>query len=146
MVHIIKCTALDGAIDQSRDECTSQLPVTIYDGNMEKVNGTRYANAVTRILFPVGTRVECSSTLPVSYQLDDGSYLCKGKEFFPCRDISVFQPSIADQAETLSKEFTTLLGIGIMAQSKITAIAHRAFEGVLKSHYMASQIYKNLEK
>ena len=78
--------------------------------------------------------MECSSTLPVSYQLDDGSYLCKGKEFFPCRDISVFQPSIADQAETLSKEFTTLLGIGIMAQSKITAIAHRAFEGVLKSN------------
>ena len=146
VVHIIKCTALDASIDQSRDECTSLLPVTLYDSNMEKINGTRYADAVTRILSLVGTRAECSSTLPVSYKLDDGRYLCKGKEFFPCRDISIFQPSIADQAETLSKEFTTPLGIGIMAQSKITAIAHRAFEGVLKSHYMASQIYKNLEK
>ena len=67
VVHIIKCTALDAAIDQSRSECTFQFPVTIYDGNMEKVNGTRYADAVTRILSPVGTRVECSSTLPVSY-------------------------------------------------------------------------------
>ena len=145
-MHIIKCTALDAAIDQSRSECTSQIPVTIYDGKMQKINGTRYADTVTRILSPVGTRVECSSTLPVSYQLDDGSYLCKGKDFFPCPDISVFKPSIADQAEILSKEFTTPLGMGILAQSKITAIAHRAFEGVLKSHYVASQIYKNLEK
>ena len=113
-------------MDQSREECTAQLPVTLYDGNQKKINGTRYADAVTRILSPVGTQVECSSTLPVSYQLDDGKYLCKGKDFFPCPEISVFQPSIADQAETLSKEFTTPLGIGILAESKITAIAHRA--------------------
>ena len=50
VVHIIKCTALDAAVDQARDECTAQLPVTLYDGNMNKLNGTRYADAVTRIL------------------------------------------------------------------------------------------------
>ena len=62
---------------------------------------TRYADANTRILSPVGTQVDCSSTLPVSYQLDDGTYLCKDKEFFPCRDISIIEPSISNQANQL---------------------------------------------
>ena len=72
--------------------------------------------------------------------------LCKGKEFFPCRDVSIFEPAIADQADKLAKEFTTPLGIGIMAESKITAISHRAFQGVLESHYSSSQIYRNMQK
>ena len=144
VAHIIQCTALDAAIDQLRDECTSQLLVTLYDEHNNKINGTRYADANTRTLSPVGTQVECSSTLPVAYKLDNGEYLCKGKEFFPCRDISVFEPSIADQADKLSKEFTTPLGIGIMAESKITAISHRAFQGVLEACRIYSKDSKNV--
>ena len=53
---------------------------------------------------------------------------------------------IADQADKLSKEFTTPFGIGIMPQSKITAISHRAFQGVLEAHFQASQIYRNMQK
>ena len=37
VVHIIKCTALDAAVDQSREECTAQLPVTLYDGNQKRM-------------------------------------------------------------------------------------------------------------
>ena len=47
VAHIIKCTAIDAAIDQARQGCTAQLPVVIYDGDQKKINGTRYADAVT---------------------------------------------------------------------------------------------------
>ena len=144
VVHIVKCKALDAAVDQSRDECTSQLPVILRNSNNEQINTTRYADANTRILSPVGTKIQCSSTLPVSYKLDNGDYLCKGKEFFPCKDISKFQPSVSNLADKLAKEFTTPLGIGIMSQEKITSIAHRAFLGVLQSHYESEQIYRNM--
>ena len=83
MAHIIQCTALDVAIDQSRDECTSQLPVTLYGTDGKKINGTRYADANTRILSPVGTRIECSSTLPVAYKLDNGDYFMQGQGILP---------------------------------------------------------------
>ena len=134
VVHIVKCKALDAAVDQSRDECTSQLPVSLYNSKNEKINSTRYADANTRILSPVAKRIECSSAVPVSYKLDNGEYLCKGKEFFPCKSISTFQPSVSDLSDKLAKEFTTPLGIGIMSEAKITSIAHRAFLGVLESH------------
>ena len=146
VVHIVQCKALDAAVDQSRDECTSQLPVILRNSKNEQINSTRYADANTRILSPVGTKIQCSSTLPVSYKLDNGDYLCKGKEFFPCDDISKFQPSVSDLADKLAKEFTTPLGIGVMSQEKITSIAHRAFLGVLQSHYESEQIYRNMQK
>ena len=76
VVHIIQCTALDAAIDQSRDKCTSQIPISLYNMEGRKVNSTRYADPRTRILSPAGTQAD-SSTLLVSYKLDDGSYLCK---------------------------------------------------------------------
>ena len=146
VVHIVQCKALDASVDQSRDECTSQLPVILRNSKNEKINSTRYADANTRILSPVGTKIQCSSTLPVSYKLDNGDYLCKGKEFFHCKEISTFQPSVSNLADKLAKEFTTPLGIGIMSQEKITSIAHRAFLGVLQSHYESEQIYRNMQK
>ena len=119
-MRCISFNTLDAAIYQSREECVSQIPISLYDQEGRKINSTRYADANTRILSPVGTQVDCSSTLPVSYKWDDGTYLCKGRKFFPCKDISLFEPSIASQADHLSKEFTTPLGIGIMADSRIT--------------------------
>ena len=64
----------------------------------------------------------------------------------PLWDISIFEPSIASQADHLSMEFMTPLGIGIIAESKITAISYRAFQGVLEAHFQASQIHRNMKK
>ena len=47
VVHVIQCTALDTVIDQSRDECKSQLPISLHNHEGNKINGTRYADANT---------------------------------------------------------------------------------------------------
>ena len=144
VARVIHCQAEEAEINLQQDGCWDQLPVYRLDEDGKPYNETWFADPVTKVLTPTGTRVDCSSRYPQMYRLSGGTYVCQsGSGITRCASPTVLTPGTADLHDALTNQFHKLMGTGIYTKAEQRQIDFRFHEQQYEDHLRSEQTYKN---
>ena len=147
VARVVHCAAEAAEINLQMEGCWDELPVYRTDGAGKPINETWYADPVTKVLSPVGTRVDCSPRYPQMYRLDGGTYVCQaGSGFTKCAEPTILAPGTADLHDALTSHFHKLMGTGIYTAQEQRALAFRFFENKYEDHLRTEQTWQNKPK
>ena len=147
VARVVHCTPESAEINLQMEGCWDELPVYRSDHEGKPINETWWADPVTRVLSPVGTRVDCSPRYPQMYRLDGGTYVCQaGNGFTKCAEPTILAPGTSDLHDVLTTNFHKLMGTGIYTDKERRAMAFRFFENKYEDHLKTEQAWKNKGK
>ena len=147
VARVVHCAAEAAEINLQMEGCWDELPVYRTDHAGKPINETWYADPVTKVLSPVGTRVDCSPRYPQMYRLDGGTYVCQaGSGFTKCAEPTILAPGTADLHDALTSHFHKLMGTGIYTAQEQRALSFRFFENKYEDHLRTEQTWQNKPK
>ena len=142
VASVIHCQAEQAEINLQQEGCWDQLPVYRLDEGGKPFNETWFANPVTKVLTPTGTRVDCSSRYPQMYRLSGGTYVCQsGSGITRCAKPTILMPGTADLHDSLTNQFHKLMGTGIYTKAEQQQIDFRFHEQQYEDHLRSEQTY-----
>ena len=144
VARVIHCIAENAEINLQMEGCWDELPVYRTDHAGKPINETWFADPVTKVLSPVGTRVDCSPRYPQMYRLDGGTYVCQsGSGFTKCAEPTILAPGTADLHDELTSHFHKLMGTGIYTTQEQRALSFRFYENKYEDHLATEQTWIN---